>query len=163
MPKQKLWPVTFRPKKGEVLYSWLARMAPCMVFHLVNSRVRSLMQTCPERSGWDQLLSCLSANNIADLERRSWRWPPAAHNSPLRSTIHCPLARTCFFSRYRKIDTPSECLYRIRFFLLIVSILARSFPVATVSCKTNIPGGDLQMDAGLDRNAGDQISSCLSR
>jgi hypothetical protein len=26
MPKQKLWPVTFRPKKGDILYSWLARI-----------------------------------------------------------------------------------------------------------------------------------------
>jgi hypothetical protein len=54
------------------------------VFHIVNSRVRSLMQTCLEQSGWDQL-SCLSTNNIADLERRSWRWPLAAHNSLRRA------------------------------------------------------------------------------
>ena len=50
-----------------------------------NSRVRSLLQTCPERSGWDKLLSCLSTDNIADLQRRSWRWPPAAHNSLRRA------------------------------------------------------------------------------
>ena len=27
MPNRKLWPVTFRPKRGEVLYSWIARIA----------------------------------------------------------------------------------------------------------------------------------------
>ncbi len=46
-----------------------------------SSRVRSLLHASPEHSGGDRLLSCLSTNNIADLQRRSWRWPPAAHNS----------------------------------------------------------------------------------
>jgi hypothetical protein len=79
-----------------------------MVFHLVNSWVRSLMQTCPEQWSWDQLLSCLSTNNIAELE--TLKGDPGAGRRP--PTIRCaallnhtlPLARTCFFSRYRKID-----------------------------------------------------------
>lgn len=50
-----------------------------------NSRIRSLLEACPEKSGWSQLLSRVSANNIEDLQRRSWHWPPAAHNSLRRA------------------------------------------------------------------------------
>jgi hypothetical protein len=57
-----------------------------------NSRIRSLLETCPEQSGWGQLLSRVSENNIVDLQRRSWHWPPAAHNS-LRRAIESRFTR----------------------------------------------------------------------
>jgi hypothetical protein len=35
-----------------------------------NSRIRSLLEACPEQSGWGQLLSSVSENNREDLRRR---------------------------------------------------------------------------------------------
>lgn len=56
-----------------------------------NSRIRSLLEACPEQSGWSQLLLRVTENKIEDLQRRSWHWPPAAHNS-LRRAIELRFA-----------------------------------------------------------------------
>jgi hypothetical protein len=53
-----------------------------------NSRIRSLLEACPEQSGWGQLLSSVSENNREDLRRRSWHWPPAAGRPQFAAPRH---------------------------------------------------------------------------
>ncbi len=44
---------------------------------------------------WYELLVCLTVETIADLERRSWHWPPAAHNA-FRRAAHFPRDKRFF-------------------------------------------------------------------
>jgi hypothetical protein len=53
---------------------------------------------------WFELLVCLTAENRSELERRSWLWPPAAHNA-LRRAGCSPRDRRLFHSMVRPLST----------------------------------------------------------
>ena len=85
MPKRKLWPVTFRPKKEEVLYSWIARMAAVYGMspvHLLPDAAGPHYPSALVRSS-DQVLGILAHSTgvpVKALAKRtvagsSWRWP----------------------------------------------------------------------------------------
>ncbi len=65
-----------------------------------NPRARSLLQGRGRyRFRWHDLLVCLKDNQIAELEKRSWYWPAAAHNA-FRRAAHLPRDK-CFFRSTR--------------------------------------------------------------
>jgi len=75
-----------------------------------NARARSLLPGRGRyRFRWHDLLVCLKAEHIAELEKRSWHWPPVAHNAFRRALI-CRATNASFtrrdeghfFYRYRK-------------------------------------------------------------
>jgi hypothetical protein len=56
------------------------------VLGIVGSvQTRSMLNGGTLVNGWCELIDCLDAMAFAELERRSWLWPPAAHNSLRRA------------------------------------------------------------------------------
>jgi hypothetical protein len=56
------------------------------VLGIVGSvQIRSLLNGGAFVSRWSELIDCLDAMAFAELERRSWLWPPAVHNALRRA------------------------------------------------------------------------------
>ena len=63
-----------------------------------NPKARSLLQGRGRYSfRWYELLVCLTRECIAELEKRSWHWPPAAHNA-FRRAARLPRDKRFFHS-----------------------------------------------------------------
>jgi hypothetical protein len=70
-----------------------------------NSKIAAVLQSRNSPSlRWSELLVCLTAEYRSELERRSWLWPPAAHNA-LRRGGRSPRDRRLFQSMARPLST----------------------------------------------------------
>ncbi len=70
-----------------------------------NSKIAAVLQSRNSPSlRWSELLVCLTAEYRSELERRSWLWPPAAHNA-LRRGGRSPRDRRLFQSLARPLST----------------------------------------------------------
>ena len=78
------------------LFNPLAPELAAILAIVGSPRVRSvLLGKGEQQSPWHKLLFSLSEREIADLERRSWHWPPVAHNA-LRRAAQFPRGKKFF-------------------------------------------------------------------
>jgi hypothetical protein len=88
------FPLPYRGLTGPAAHHW--RFASPQVRRCLLAAVLSLFGSSRIHSAlhgrgkhempWQELLLCLSTKDIADLQRRSWYWPPAAHNALRRAS-----------------------------------------------------------------------------
>ena len=106
------FPFCERSLASPVTYQWRfasPKIRRCLLAAVLsifaNSETAAVLQSrnaSPVR--WSELLVCLKAEFRSELVRRSWLWPPAAHNA-LRRRSCLPRDRRLFHSIARPLST----------------------------------------------------------